>query len=211
MNISTLVRNAPLLAENGAVILPTYHEFLGKFAELLQLDNAGNVTDKYRISHGREAIQPALLPVDKGHAIAFMRNTSAQRPGNIWFSRSQNRLEHWTALEALALPNPDSAVTAVQLDLPDELLLVFNNHPSERDDISMAYRSGSDAAWQLIHRFETGEDGKSMHNPYSYPFLLRTRDGHFHLFYTWKRKHIKHVYFNDAALQAMLPAAGPDS
>jgi predicted neuraminidase len=61
MNISTLVRNAPLLTENGDVMLPAYHEFLGKFAELLQLDSSGNVINKHRISHGREAIQPALL------------------------------------------------------------------------------------------------------------------------------------------------------
>ena len=211
MNISTLVRNAPLATENGDVILPAYHELLGKFSELLQLDSTGKVVNKYRISHNREAIQPALLPVDTTHAIAFMRNTSENRPGKIWFSRSQDSLADWTALVALALPNPDSAVTVVQLDMPDELLMIFNNHPDERDDISMAYRSNNDTAWQLIHRFETGAGSEKMHNPFSYPFLLRTRDGDFHLFYTWKRKHIKHVYFNHAALLEMLPAAGPDS
>jgi predicted neuraminidase len=211
INISTLVRNAPLVTENGDVLLPAYHEFLGKFSELLRLDKDGNVIDKYRISHGREAIQPAVLPVDTTHAIAYMRNTSDKQPGNIWFSRSQGSLADWTVLEALTLPNPDSAVTAVQLNTPDEQLLVFNNHPSERDDISMAYRDGSDTAWQLVHRFETIAGGEKMHNPFSYPFLLRTRDGNFHLFYTWKRKHIKHIYFNNAALLDMLPVAEPDS
>jgi len=211
LNISTLVRNAPLLAENGAVILPAYHEFLGKFAELLQLDKAGNVLNKYRISRGREAIQPALLPVDTTHAVAYMRNTSDKQPGRIWFSRSRDSLADWTALEALALPNPDAAVTAVQLNTPDEQLLVFNNHPSERDDISMAYRHGSDTAWQLIHQFETGKGSEGIHNPFSYPFLLRTRDGRYHLFYTWKREHIKHVHFNNAALLEMLQSAAPDS
>ena len=211
MNISTLVKNAPLLTENGDVMLPAYHEFLGKFAELLQLDSSGNVLNKYRISYGREAIQPTLLPVDTTHAIAFMRNTSASHPGKLWFSHSQESLAEWTPLAALALPNPDAAVSAVQLNTPEELLLVFNNHPSERDDISMAYRSDSGAAWQLIHQFETKAGTKKEHNPYSYPFLLQTHDGNFHLFYTWKRKHIKHIYFNRAALLDMLPAAGPDS
>jgi len=211
MNISTLVRNAPLLTETGDVILPAYHEFLGKFAELLQLDSTGNITSKYRISHGREAIQPALLPVDATHAITFMRNTSASQPGKLWFSRSQDSLAKWTPLAALTLPNPDAAVTAVQLNTADELLLVFNNHPSERDDISMAYRSGSGAAWQLLHQFEKKSDAVKEHNPYSYPFLLQTHDGNFHLFYTWKRKHIKHVYFNRAALLDMLSSAGSES
>ena len=211
MNISTLVKNAPLMTTDGGLILPAYHEFIGKFAELLQLDRAGNVVDKYRISHGREAIQPMLLPVDATHAMAFMRNTSAKQPGELWLSHSKDALADWTPLQAQTLPNPDSAVTAVQLNTLDELLLVFNNHPSERDDISMAYRADSAAAWQLIHQFESGGSSGKMHNPFSYPFMLKTRDGNFHLFYTWKRKHIKHVYFNNAALQEMRGTAGPDS
>jgi predicted neuraminidase len=96
MNISTLVRNAPLLTEQGDIILPAYHEFIGKFSELLRIDSNGAVTGKYRISHGREAIQPAVLAVDSVNAIAFMRNTSAQHPGKLWFSRSQNNLTDWS-------------------------------------------------------------------------------------------------------------------
>ncbi len=211
MNISTLVRNPPLLAENGNIIVPAYHEFIGKVAELLRLDNTGNVIDKYRISHGREAIQPEVLVVDTTHAIAFMRNSSEERAGNVWFSRSRDSLADWETLEALALPNPDSAVAVVQLNTPDELLLIFNNHPSERDDISMAYRPDNNADWQLIHQFESGGENEKLHNPFSYPSLLKTRDGNFHLVYTWKRKYIKHVYFNNAALQEMLAAAGPGS
>ena len=208
LNISTLVRNTPLLAENGDVMLPAYHEFLGKFAELLQLDSSGHVTNKFRISHGREAIQPALLPLDAGHAISFMRNTSAGQPGKIWFSRSLDSLANWTPLAALTLPNPDAAVSAVQLNSADELLLVFNNHPSERDDITMAYRADNDAAWQLLTEFEKISGPGNIHNPFSYPFLLQTHDGNFHLFYTWKRKHIKHIFFNRPALLEMLTAAG---
>ncbi len=211
MNISTLVRNAPLLTEQGDVILPAYHEFIGKFSELLRIDSNGAVTGKYRISHGREAIQPAVLPVDSVNAIAFMRNTSAQQPGKLWFSHSQNNLADWTALDPLTLPNPDSAASVVQLDAADELLLVFNNHPTERDDITMAWRPTGDADWQLIHQFENLDGSEKIHNPFSYPFLLKAGNGNFHLFYTWKRKHIKHVWFNRAALLNMRIAAGTDS
>ena len=211
MNISTLVRNAPLLTEQGDVILPAYHEFIGKFSELLRIDSNGAVTGKYRISHGREAIQPAVLPVDSVNAIAFMRNTSAQQPGKLWFSHSQNNLADWTALDPLTLPNPDSAASVVQLDAADELLLVFNNHPTERDDITMAWRPTGDADWQLIHQFENLDGSEKIHNPFSYPFLLKAGNGNFHLFYTWKRKHIKHVHFNRAALLNMRSPAGTDS
>ena len=211
LNISTLVRNQPLLTDNGDVILPAYHEFLGKFSELLQLDSDGNVTYKYRISHGREAIQPALLPVDSSHAIAFMSNSSATHPGKLWFSHSRDQLADWAPIEPLTLPNPDSAATLVQLNAPDELLMVFNNHPEERDDITLGYRASATADWQLIHQFETGEGDEKIHNPFSYPFLLKTANGDFHLFYTWKREHIKHVHFNQAALQEMLLTSGAGS
>ena len=147
MNISTLVRNAPLLTEQGDVMLPAYHEFIGKFSELLRIDNSGTVIDKYRISHGREAIQPALLATDPGNAIAFMRNSSEKHPGKLWFSHTDGSLADWTPLAPMPLPNPDSAATVVQLDAADELLLVFNNHPSERDDITMAWRPAEDADW----------------------------------------------------------------
>ena len=211
LNISTLVRNPALLADNGDVMLPAYHEFLGKFSELLQLDSVGNVINKYRISHGREAIQPALLAVDSTHVIAFMRNTSATYPGKLWFSHNRDNFADWSAIKPLTLPNPDSAATLVQLDSPDELLMVFNNHPSERDDITLGYRPSATAEWQLIHQFETREGSEDIHNPFSYPILLKTSSGDFHLFYTWKKQHIKHVYFNRAALLEMRAAAGSGS
>ena len=211
MNISTLVRNAPLLTGEGDVILPAYHEFIGKFSELLRIDSSATVIDKYRISHGREAIQPALLATDPVNASAFMRNSSEKNSGKLWFSHTQGSLSDWTPLLPLPLPNPDSAATVVQLDAADELLLVFNNHPSERDDITMAWRPTEEADWQLIHQFERLGEGEKIHNPFSYPFLLKTSSGDFHLFYTWKRKHIKHIRFNRAALQKMRAAAGNGS
>ena len=36
------------------------------------------------------------------------------------------------------------------------------------------------------------------HFEYSYPSLIRTRDGDFHLLYTWNRAYIKHVHFDPA-------------
>ena len=79
------------------------------------------------------------------------------------------------------------------------------------DGRGMAGRTDSQADWRLIHEFEKVEHGTDIHNPFSYPFLLKTREGNFHLVYTWKRQYIRHVYFNNAALQQMLQLTGPDS
>ena len=96
------------------------------------------------------------------------------------------------------------------LDRNNELLLVFNNHPSERSDLTLAYARDdgqlNSEAWQILFEFENENRepaAERIHNPYSYPFIIKTRDGDFHLFYTWKRRYIKHVYFNRTALEVM--------
>ncbi|HXY41200.1 MAG TPA: sialidase family protein [Vicinamibacteria bacterium] len=47
------------------------------------------------------------------------------------------------------------------------------------------------------------------HFEFSYPFLLQTRSGEFHLVYTWNRAYLKHVRFNRAWLDEQQAGAGP--
>ncbi len=212
LNISTLVKERAVIAADGSILLPVYHEFIGKFAEILRIDTQGKVIDKFRISHGRQAIQPILLPQSRDRAIVFLRNVSEHGTHRILTSQSIDGVEHWQPLSDLSLPNPDAAVSSVSLDKPNELLLVFNNDEKERSDLTLAYspeyEPDKPQRWQIIYEFENAARGEHLkqeeHNPYSYPFLIKTLDGHFHLFYSWKRQYIKHVYFNRAALDSMI-------
>jgi predicted neuraminidase len=45
------------------------------------------------------------------------------------------------------------------------------------------------------------------HFEFSYPSLIRTARGEFHLLYTWNRAYIKHVRFNQAWLDERLASA----
>jgi len=217
LNISTLVKERAVIAEGGSILLPVYHEFIGKFAELLHLDSQGRVIDKYRISHGKMAIQPIVLPTTEDHAVVFMRNATQSETSAILTSHTDDGGENWQPISMLDLPNPNSAVTSVSLDRPDELLLVFNNDVKERSDLTMAYaadyQAGETDQWQILHEFENQarqqSSAEEIHNPYSYPFLIKTRTGDFHLFYSWKRQHIKHVFFNRAALDNMIESKLP--
>jgi len=212
LNISTLVKERAVIAADGSILLPVYHEFIGKFSEMLRIDPQGEVIDKYRISQGREAIQPMVLLQRKEQAIVFLRNISDTGSHRILTSQTRNGGKNWQPLSDLQLPNPDAAVSSVSLDRPNELLLVFNNDEKERSDLTLAYAAafqvGQTGQWQIIYEFENenSEDAEEapneekLHNPYSYPFLVKTQRGDFHLFYSWKRQYIKHVYFNRAAL-----------
>jgi len=212
INLSTLVKERAIVLDDSSILLPVYHEFIGKFSELLHLDPDGEVIEKYRVSHGSGAIQPVAVPLSKKSAVVFMRNTTEDQSSSILSSLCNDGGSDCQALHSLELPNPNSAVTGVSLDNPGELLLVFNNDKKQRNDLTLAYTAdyqvGKSGQWKILYEFESeaGEkaDGEILHNPYSYPFLVKTSTGDFHLFYSWRKKYIKHVFFNRAALNEML-------
>lgn len=192
-NISTLNKSVAVHYSDGTIGLPVYHEFIGKFAELLHLDSSGRVLDKVRITHGRHAIQPLLLALGPQQAIALMRDTGPH-PGHVLFSRSDDAGKHWTADEKLALPNPDSAVAGLRR--PDgSLLLVFNDTESGRSSLALAVSRDQGRSWNTVRHFEQASDGNG---EFSYPYLIRGSNGSMHLLYTWNRKRIRHIIFNDS-------------
>lgn len=191
-NISTLNKSAAIRYSDGTTGLPVYHEFIGKFSELLYLDSSGQVSDKARITHGRQAIQPLILPLDAQHALALMRDTGP-KPGHVLSSRSDDAGQHWSKEQRLTLPNPDSAVAGLRR--PDgSMLLVFNDLESGRSSLAVAVSRDQGHSWHTVRHFEQASDGKS---EFSYPYLIRASNGSMHLLYTWNRKRIRHVVFND--------------
>jgi len=191
-NFSTLNKSGALRYSDGTIGLPVYHEFIGKFAELLHLDNAGRVLDKTRITHGRHSIQPVVLPLDGQQALALMRDTGP-KPGRVLISRSNDAGQHWSADEKLQLPNPDSAVAGLRRS-DGSLLLVFNDTESGRSSLALAVSRDQGQSWKTVKHFEQSSDGNG---EFSYPSLIRSSNGTMHLLYTWNRKRIRHITFND--------------
>jgi predicted neuraminidase len=191
-NISTIVKSVTVSYSDGSIGLPIYHEFIGKFSELLRLDNAGEIINKIRITNGRLAIQPLILPLSSQQAVALMRDTGAN-PRHVRMSNSTNAGQTWSAYERLQIPNPDSAVAGLRR--PDgSLLLVFNDLENGRNSLALAVSKDHGKSWQTVKHFEVTSEGKS---EYSYPYLIRNTNGTMHLLYTWNRQRIRHVTFND--------------
>ncbi|MGV8933526.1 MAG: sialidase family protein [Gallionellaceae bacterium] len=191
-NISTLNKCAAVHYSDGSIGLPVYHEFIGKFSELLHIDSSGRVLGKARITHGRQAIQPLVLPLAPQSALALMRDTGPA-PGHVLSSRSDNGGQYWHANKKLALANPDSAIAGLRR--PDgSLLLVFNDIEVGRNSLALAVSHDQGTSWQTVRHIEQSKDSEE----FSYPYLIRSSDGNMHLLYTWNRKRIRHVVFNDA-------------
>jgi len=200
-NISSLVRTPPLFFKDGGVGLATYHEMIGKFGEFLHLDALGNVVHKSRMSLGRDAIQPMVIPSSLTNAVNFMRYCGKGKR-RVWKSETEDGGLSWDQPEPIEeLPNPNSAVAGLRLSNGD-ILLAFNNSADSRDDMSIARSDDNGTTWLVLYSFEKVKKGEGgTRHKYSYPSLIQTSDGTIHLFYTWRRTKIKHVQFNQAWLE----------
>ncbi|MCX6353548.1 MAG: exo-alpha-sialidase [Candidatus Aureabacteria bacterium] len=203
LNMGTLVRSAPVEYSDGSIGLPVYSELCGKRGELLRLATDGTILDKIWITRDRTFLQPSVVPLDTTRAISFLRN-SGEESRRIFRSDSGDGGRSWSAPWRMTLPNPDSAVIGLKAR-DGELLLVFNNMVIDRDDLSLALSTDEGRSWKIVHEFEKGmpPEGEDIEG-FSYPFLIQSDDGLFHLLYSWNRKRIKHVYFNEAWLRSMI-------
>ena len=77
LNISTLVKGAPIFYKNGEIGFPVYHEFVTKFAEILRISPQGQVLDKTRIPGSQTSLQPVVLVADSRQAQVYMRSGQA--------------------------------------------------------------------------------------------------------------------------------------
>lgn len=202
LNISTLVKGPAFNFADGAIGLPVYHEFLGKFSELLKVDRHMNVVSKTRLSSGRFSLQPVILPTSPEHAVGFMRY-AGESPRRILRFEGDGRL--WSSAQKIHLPNPNAAISVINLG-KENLLMAFNNTDQGRHDLSLAYSEDQGRSWKVIVSLESA--GEATDAEYSYPWLMRSGNGNYHLLYTWHKTHIKHITFNDGWLRSQISRAG---
>lgn len=125
LNISTLVRAAPVFHADGSIGLPIYHEFLGKFAEYLYLSAAGDVVDKFRISYGKNSLQPTVVALDGQNAVAMLRY-AGDTHHRVLASTTSDAGQTWSAPRVLDPANPNSSLAAVAT-ANNDLLVVLND------------------------------------------------------------------------------------
>ncbi len=203
-NFSTLVKGKAVQFADGTIGLPVYHEFLAKFGELLRLDANGEVLDKSRQSWGRDSLQPIILPYAEQHAISMLRY-AGEPPNRIMIQSTEDAGLSWPSPVKTALPNPNAAITGLEINHGKQLLMIFNNDPEERGHLTLAISNDQGASWKPIHIFELWDKHADYDNQgYSYPSLIQTQKGDFHLVYSWNVRKIKHIHFNRSWLESKL-------
>lgn len=195
-NLSSLVRNKPVYADDGRIGLPVYHELATTYAQMLWLTpgpegRVANFSARSLLGQ-RGVIQPAVVPTATG-AVMALRDHGPQRLLRI--ARSDDRGWNWSAPAAGELPNPDAATDMIRLR-DGRLLLAYNHASAGRANLRLATSRDDGRTWSPGPMVE---DAAGLE--FSYPSLSEDARGRVHLTYTWKRERIKHVEFNAAWLE----------
>lgn len=201
LNLSTLTKGHPFFYQDGTIGLPVYHELAGKFAELLRLDTEGEIKEKIRMTKGRHKIQPDIAVLGEEHMLAVLRDSSPER--KLLQMTSMDSGKSWSELSDTHLPNPDAAVSVTGNS--DGIVLAFNDSAKHRNPLSIAISTDQGRNWKKIADIEASElredDNK---DEFSYPYIIQSRDGIYHLVYTWKREKVAYVSFNKAWIDSRL-------
>lgn len=205
LNFSTLVRGSAFRYADGSIGLPVYHEFAGKFAEVLRIGSDGRILDRTRLSAGRHALQPEVAVVGENEAVALLRY-AGESPRRVLQTVTVDGGRTWAPPHKIDVPNPDSALDLLLID-DGRLLAVFNDLDDHRCRLTLAISEDAGRQWRTVKILEDDRSGTDARQEYSYPWLLRAPDGDFHLLYTWNRRRIKHVQFNDSWLDRQLAAS----
>ena len=150
---------------------------------------------KTRIVGGRDYIQPAVAVTGEHSACAFYRCRSEKK--TVGRSTTVDGGNTWSAAERLKQANPDAALDVISL-ADGRFLMAFNDSAGTRENLKLSLSSDRGKSWQAIATLEN-----SPGQEFSYPYMIRSRSGDIHLVYTWKRKRIKHVVFNEAWIHFM--------
>ncbi|MGQ9687190.1 MAG: sialidase family protein [Desulfobaccales bacterium] len=196
LNLTANIKNAGVPLSGGAYLLPVYHEFIGKFSQVVRfrLDEVDPGFEIRKIAPSRQAIQPALVPRGPRSLAAFFRNAQGAGESYLLRAESLDAGQTWAGLTATTLPNPNSGFA--MLPLADGAILgVVNPVFQDRSPLTLVISRDGGLTWTTRRVLEDAPGRE-----YSYPSLTRTAS-YYHVTYTYERNRIKHVLFNDVWLQ----------
>ena len=195
LNISTLVKGCPIECESGHLLLPVYHEFVRKFGEAMIIDPDGHLVSKIRLTAEQGAIQPWIVPIDNQGSMAFYRQSEYHQKQVLVNQLNDVFNSDCGPVKLADVPNPDAAIAVIRRE-NGEYLMACNPVEVGRHRLSLA-TSQDGLNWKIIRDVEASDPPAE----YSYPYLIQTARGQYHLVYTWNRTKIRYLAFDEHWLE----------
>lgn len=208
------LRNPPVLSEDGTWVLPVYHCTSNGHHSAVRLStDRGRTWEEHPVPGSTGKVQMSVVPLTDGSLLGLFRSRDADR---IHVSGSRDGGYSWERPCRTALPNNDSSIQAVRL-ANGHLAITFNDSTMERDQfrwvprgdgfrrkptrtpLTVAISTDDGETWPHWRNVQNADDAYD-DNPagYSYPSIMQASDGRIHLAYSYLRKAIKHVEFDES-------------
>jgi predicted neuraminidase len=189
------VRNRPLLLSNGTLLCGSSIESWRRWGCWMDMtsDLGDTWTKSTPINVNSQLfgiIQPALVFFDQDKIRLLARS---HQIGYICSAESSDQGMTWTAALPTDLPNPNSAIDAINLE-DGRILLVYNHSQEERYPLNIALSEDGGKTWKMKWVLENAP------GEYSYPCVIQTKDKKVHISYTWNRKNIKYVILDPSQI-----------
>ncbi|MGC4235562.1 MAG: exo-alpha-sialidase [Niabella sp.] len=196
------IKNKPVLLKDGTLLCPSSTEVTSgngwrmHFEMTKDWGKTWSITEKIDTASAVNAIQPSVL-FHKGGRLQLLARSKDDGVVNSW---SDDNGVSWSELEKEVLPNPNSGTDAVTLSNGTQLLIynhvgkTGNQWGGRRSPLNLAI-SKDGISWKNVVTLES-ENGE-----FSYPAIIRGKDGLVYISYTWNRQKIKFVIVDPAKLE----------
>ena len=189
------VKNRPLLLDNGNLLCGSSIESWKRWGCWIDITSDMGKTWKKSSPINLDnqlfgIIQPTLVSC-KDTIRLFARS---HQVGYICTAESKDGGLTWSSAVPTTLPNPNSALDAINL-ADGRILLIYNHSKEHRYPLNVAISRDEGKTWDMKLSLES-EPGE-----FSYPCVIETKDKLVHISYTWNRTNIKHVVLDPILLE----------
>ncbi|MGQ9630534.1 MAG: exo-alpha-sialidase [bacterium] len=132
-------------------------------------------------------LEPSVAQLPSGEVLCYMRRGG--KMGHIWKAVSSDDCETFSEPIQTNLRNPHSGVD-IAVGASGRLLIAYNDSYCLRTPLCVGISEDGGRTFRV-------RDVEVREGEYSYPKLLQARDGVWHLFYTHRRTHIQHAWFDE--------------
>jgi len=182
------IRAKPLELPDGSLFCPSSLETPGGrwTVHFERYRPAENTWERIAVDDATKLaiIQPTLLVHESGKVLQLLCRSRQNRIVTSW---SRDGGMTWSVPEITSLPNPSAGIDGVSVPGLGHFL-VYNpteSGPADRAKLALAF-SADGRGWQLLRFLENEAKGE-----FSYPALIRGRDGNLRITWTWNRRKIR--------------------
>jgi predicted neuraminidase len=204
LNRATLVKGPPVAIDDpDLVALPAYQEMGSLMPELILFDDDGRVVGKSRMTAGRVAIQPIVVPLDPTRALAFARSQQRGTDLALRFETTDGG-ESWSGPIQTNVHNEGEPVPAIRLEDGRLVMVTMDGQQREKripKPLRVLISDDDGLTWRPVYSFFK-DDGRA---EMSYAWFMIGPDGFFHILFSEERQvQIADIRFNRAWLDARI-------